>query len=284
MHVPTGPGTTYAGAVAASSTEIVTGDAVLLEMRPARVPARVLSALIDVAIVTAGGFAWNWVLQEFRQTSAARIEAVALVGQILIALAYPIATETLTRGRTVGALVVGLRATRDDGGVIRFRHALIRWVTFWAFDFAVWTAMLGGLICASLHPQGKRLGDLLAGTMVIRTRAPRAATAPPPEVATHLADWAARLELGRVPQELLTAARHFVQRRDGLLLHPRTSIAHDLAQQIYARISPPPPETLEPEDFLIAVVAERRRRELARVSRSRQEWVPAAEELPAGWR
>lgn len=269
--------------MAARSTEIVTGDAVLLEMRPARVPARILSALIDVAIVMIGGLAWNWVIQEFRQDSAARVQSVVLIGQILISLAYPIATETLTKGRTVGALVVGLRATRDDGGVIRFRHALIRWVTFWAFDFAVWTAMLGGVVCASLHPQGKRLGDLLAGTIVIRTRAPRG-PGPLPEVPDHLREWAARLELGRVPQELLTAARHFIQRREDLLRHPRTTIAQDLAEQIYARTSPPPPDGLPPEDFLAAVVAERRRREIERVSRRQQEWVPAAEELPAGWR
>jgi len=267
----------------ARSTEIVTGDAVLLEMRPARVPSRILSALIDVTIVFASGLAWDWVVAEFRGDSMARIEAVGLIGQILIALAYPIATETLTRGRTVGALAVGLRTTRDDGGVIRFRHALVRWVTFWAFDFAVWTALVGGLVCASLHPQGKRLGDLLAGTMVIRTRAPKA-PAPPPEVPVELAEWAARLELGRVPQELLTAARQFVQRRDDLLEYPRSEIAHDLAQKIHARTSPPPPPGLLAEDFLIAVVGERRRREVERVERSRQQWVPTADELPAGWR
>lgn len=269
--------------MAAHSTEIVTGDAVLLEMRPARVPSRILSALIDVGIVLLAGMAWNWVIQVFRADSAARVEAIVLIGQILISLVYPIATETLTRGRTVGALAVGLRVTRDDGGVITFRHALIRWVTFWAFDFAAWTALVGGLICASLHPQGKRLGDLLAGTMVIRTRAPRGPQ-PPPEVSADLAAWAARLELGRVPQELLTAARHFVQRRQGLLAHPRTMIARDLASQIYARTSPPPPRELTPEEFLVAVVGERRRRELERVSRTQSEWVPAADELPAGWR
>lgn len=280
--MPPGPGDAYPVGVA-RSTEIVTGDAVLLEMRPARVPARVLSALVDVTIVAIGSVAWEWVIQEFRGDSAARLQSVALIGQILIALAYPIATETLTRGRTVGALVVGLRATRDDGGVITFRHALIRWVTFWAFDFAIWTALIGGVVCASLHPQGKRLGDLLAGTMVIRTRAPRGPAAPP-EVPAELAAWSARLELGRVPQELLTAARHFVQRRDALRPQPRSMIAADLAEQIYARTSPPPPQALPPEDFLVAVVGERRRRELERVSRSAQQWVPAKDELPAGWR
>ncbi|HIT76420.1 MAG TPA: RDD family protein [Candidatus Avipropionibacterium avicola] len=270
-------------ATSGNETQIITGDAVLLEVRPARVPARVLSALVDMVIVLIGNLLWTWVLWRVRGESDALFNSVDLIGYILISLGYPIATETLTRGRTVGALATGLRVTRDDGGVIRFRHALIRWITFWAVDVAPWTALLGGLVCACLHPQGKRIGDLLAGTMVVRVRAPRPPTELP-EVPPELAAWAARLELGRVPSELLTAARQFIQRRQRLLRHPRTSIAKDLASKIYARTSPPPPSPLEPEDYLAVVVAERRRREIDRINGARQEWVPTSQELPAGWR
>ncbi|MGD7705001.1 RDD family protein [Microlunatus sp. Y2014] len=263
------------------STQIVTGDAVLLDVRPARVPTRMFSALVDLAVVALGNYGWVVVLGLFREGSNAQFGAVQLIGHILVSLTYPIATETLTRGRTLGAFALGLRVTRDDGGVIRFRHALIRWLTFWAFDFAVWTGLMGGLICAALNPHGKRLGDVLAGTIVIRTRAPRSPR-PLPDVPDEFADWAGRLELGRIPADLLNAARHFVQRRENLLPHPRRTIAEDLAAKIYARTSPPPPHEMPPEDYLAVVVAERRRRETERVNR--RQWVPTAEELPAGWR
>lgn len=266
-----------------ADSQIITGDAVLLEVRPARVPARILSALIDVAIVLVLDLLWLYVLSLFRADSDALFQSVDLIGYLLISFGYPITTETLTRGRTVGALAVGLRVTRDDGGVIRFRHALIRWVSFWALDFAPWTAMMGGLICAIIHPRGKRIGDLLAGTIVVRVRAPRPATEVPP-VPAELAEWASRLELGRVPSELLTAARQFVQRRGRMLKYPRQSIAQDLATKIYARTSPPPPQQLAPEDYVAVVVAERRRRESDRVAAGRAEWVPTTEDLPAGWR
>lgn len=267
------------------SSEIVTGDAVLLEVRPARVPSRMLSALVDLTIVILANVLWNRVLYAAIEldTSTAGLNAIDLIGYVLISLGYPIVTETLTKGRTVGALAVGLRVTRDDGGVIRFRHALIRWVTFWAFDIAPWTAFLGGIICASLHPQGKRLGDLLAGTIVIRTRAPRSPAEIPP-VPADLQDWASRVELTQVPQDVLTAARHFVQRRHGLLKYPRASIAQDLAAQIFARADPAPPRPLSPEEYLAVIVAERRRRETERITNRQRQWVPAADELPAGWR
>ncbi len=266
-----------------ADNQIITGDAVLLEVRPARVPARILSALIDVTIVTVLDLLWLYVLARFRGDSAALFQSVDLIGYLLLSFGYPIATETLTRGRTLGALAVGLRVTRDDGGVIRFRHALIRWITFWALDFAPWTAMMGGLVCAILHPRGKRIGDLLAGTIVVRVRAPRSAIELPP-VPEDLAPWASRLELGRVPTELLTAARQFIQRRGPMLTFPRQAIAADLATKIYARTSPPPPRHLEPEDYVAVVVAERRRRESDRLTNDRSEWVPTSEELPPGWR
>src|SRR5699024_3258388 len=107
----------------------------------------------------------------------------------------------------------------------------------------------------------------------VRVRAPRPAAELPP-VPDDLAVWASRLELGRVPVELLTAARQFIQRRGPMLKYPRHAIAEDLATKIYARTSPPPPRHLEPEDYVAVVVAERRRRESDRLANTRAEWVP----------
>jgi uncharacterized RDD family membrane protein YckC len=88
----------------------------------------------------------------------------------LINFGYLIAMETLTRGRTVGMFALGLRVVRGDGGAIRLRQALMRGLAFWGVDFAIWTGFCGGLICAAVNQQLKRLGDLMAGTIVIRTR------------------------------------------------------------------------------------------------------------------
>jgi uncharacterized RDD family membrane protein YckC len=260
-------------------SQLVTGDAVLLDLRPARVPTRMLSAGIDLVLMLGATYLYGYIVRQVGG-SGARVEAVTVAGALLINFGYLIAMETLTRGRTVGAFALGLRVVRDDGGSIRFRQALMRGLAFWAVDFAIWTGFCGGLICAAVNPMSKRFGDLLAGTIVIRTRAPRA-PAPIPPVPDQLAVWAGQLELSRLPDELVTASRHLLQRSPGLADYPRNQLATELARQVAARTAPAPPAGLPPLEFLAAVVAERRQRERTRVTR---QWVPAAEELPAGWR
>lgn len=261
-------------------SQLVTGDAVLLDLRPARLPTRMLSAMIDVSLVVGATYLWGYVVAQVGG-SPARQDAITIAGALIVMFGYLITMETLTRGRTVGAYALGLRAVRDDGGAVRFRQALLRGIAFWAVDFAIWTGFCGGLVCAAVNSHGKRFGDLLAGTMVIRTRSPQRPTALQP-VPPDLAPWAESLELSRLSDELVTASRHLVQRYARLLAYPRTQLAMDLARQVAARTAPPPPRPLEPQDFLAVVIAERRRRETDRL-RVRQ-WVPTAAELPQGWR
>jgi uncharacterized RDD family membrane protein YckC len=260
-------------------TQIVTGDAVVLDLRPARVPTLVLATAIDLAVMGGVSYLYGYIVNQVGG-SPSRVQAVTIAGTLVVLFGYPIAAETLSRGRTLGLAALGLRVVRDDGGAVRFRQALLRGLAFWTVDFALWTGLCAGLVCAAVNPQSKRFGDLMAGTIVIRTRAPKAAH-PVPPVPPELADWAGQLELSRLPDDLLSAARSFVQRRDGLLSFPQQQLASDLARQVAAVTAPPPPAGLEPSDFLAAVVAERRHRESIRLSR---QWVPRADELPSGWR
>ncbi len=258
----------------------MTGDAVVLDLRPARIPTRVLSTGIDLVLMWGATLLYGYIVDTVGG-SEARLQAITIAGALVINFGYPITMETLTRGRTVGAFALGLRTVRDDGGAIRFRQALLRGLAFWTLDFAIWTGFCGGMICAAVNAQSKRFGDLMAGTIVIRTRAPRPPR-PIPPVPPELAPWAGQLELSGLPDELVTAARHLVQRADGLLPYPREQVARDLARQVAAHTAPPPPYDVAPLEFLAAVVAERRSRDSNRTIH--QQWVPAAEELPAGWR
>lgn len=262
-------------------SQLVTGSAVLLDLRPARVPTRMLAAALDLGVVGLIAFGLD-ALTGAVGGSDARQQGLTIVGSILFSFGYPTAMETLNRGRTVGALALGLRAVRDDGGALSFRQALIRAFGFWMVDFAVWTGLCGGLVCATANPAGKRIGDLLAGTIVIRTRSPRPVTPPPPATG-ELAVWVATAELSRLPDSLTGAARLFVARAPGLLSFPAQQLAQDLARQVAQRVAPAPPPGTPPPEFLAAVVGERRRRETERVT-GHPNWVPSAAELPAGWR
>lgn len=239
-----------------------------------------LTTVVDLVVMAGATYLSYFVLNAVGG-STARQWAASIAAGLIITFGYPTATETIARGRTLGSLLLGLRVVRDDGGAIRFRQALLRGLAFWMLDFAVWTGFCGGLVCAAVNGESKRLGDLMAGTIVIRTRSPRPPPLLPP-VPAELRAWAAQLELSRLPDNLVTAARVFVQRYDRLLSHPRQQLAVDLAQQVAARTAPPPPSELQPRDFLAAVVAERRQR--PRPPSPGAQHVPTAAELPQGWR
>ncbi len=108
-------------------SELVTGEAVALELRPARLPSRALAVLLDLVVavavyiaVTVGLVAATASLDVAAQT------ALSLGTFVLVLVGGPIAVETLSHGRSLGKVACGLRVVRDDGGPIRFRHALVR--------------------------------------------------------------------------------------------------------------------------------------------------------------
>lgn len=75
-------------------------------------------------------------------------------------------------GRTLGKWLAGLRIERKDGVPLSFGRALVRHLL--GYPLTLLTLGLGFLL-AAFHPQGRALHDLLAGTVVVRSRQPRAA-------------------------------------------------------------------------------------------------------------
>src|ERR1700729_330258 len=58
--------------------------------------------------------------------NAASEAAITLSLTVLVIVGYPTVFETLSRGRSLGKLALGLRVVSDDGGPERFRQALMR--------------------------------------------------------------------------------------------------------------------------------------------------------------
>src|SRR5690349_3337671 len=107
--------------------EIVTGEAVALDLRPASFATRALAILLDLVVMAGVAIvvllALGAALPDLDE-AAARAVGVAVLAGILVGL--PTAVETLTRGRSLGKIAAGLRVVRDDGGPTRMRHALVR--------------------------------------------------------------------------------------------------------------------------------------------------------------
>src|SRR5262249_2082478 len=113
----------------ANVAEIVTGEAVVLEVPCARFPSRVLALAIDLAIqltvvvILLTIVALSTVGQAMDQ---AAVQATVITVIVLTVVGYPIIWETTTRGRSPGKFALGLRVVSDDGGPVRFRQALVR--------------------------------------------------------------------------------------------------------------------------------------------------------------
>ena len=193
----------------AGMSEVVTGDAVVLDVQIAQLPVRAVSALIDITVIFVGYviglLLWAATLTQFDE---ALTTAIVIIFTVLVMVGYPLVFETATRGRSLGKMAMGLRVVSDDGGPERFRQALFRAL---ASVVEIWTlAGSPAVICSILSPKGKRIGDVFAGTIVVSERGPR--LAPPPAMPPSMAWWASSLQLSGLDAERAEVARQFLSR------------------------------------------------------------------------
>ena len=248
-----------------SSDDLVTGEAVALELPPATVMLRIGSGLIDVLLELAVLVVVMLVtLVAVSGSDDALLGVVTVVTSVAAFVALPTTLETLTRGRTLGKLVFGLRTVRDDAGPISFRQAFIRALVGVVEIFALYG--VPALVCALVNPRGKRIGDLLAGTYVVRDRF-RFPGVRPSYMPLELAGWAASADIAPLPDGLALAVRQFLGRATTLNPLSRATIGQQLCDQALEHVAPAPPQGHHPETVLAAVLAERRRRDEARLGR-----------------
>ena len=250
---------------ALGADDLVTGEAVALDLPPAGLGSRAASGLIDLAVTL------GLLLVIIMIFSVATLQADgALIGgasvgtTIVVFLVFPTTLETLTRGRSIGKLALGLRTVRDDAGPITFQHAFVRSLVAVVEVYA--TLGVPAFFSGMLSRRGKRLGDYAAGTYVVRERFPLRLP-PPPPMPPHLAAWAGRADVAALPTGLALAVRQYLGREASLDPAARQAVGERLAAQVSTHVAPPPPAGTTPPDFLRAVVATRRERDRARLAR-----------------
>ena len=129
--------------------QVVTGDAVVLDVQIAQLPVRALSALIDIAVIFVGYLARRDAVgaRPSSEFDPALSGAVLVIFTVLTIVGYPLIFESATRGRTLGKMALGLRVVSDDGGPERFRQALFRAL---ASVIEIWTFFGGPAVICSL--------------------------------------------------------------------------------------------------------------------------------------
>jgi len=251
--------------VGVGADDLVTGEAVALELPAAGIAMHALSGILDVVIALAALIIGLIIVPIVTQGADDAIASVATtLLLVLVFVALPTTLETLTHGRSVGKFATGLRTVRDDAGPIAFRHALTRAlvgvVEIWIL-FGV-PALISGL----LSNKGKRLGDHAAGTYVVRERVHLTLPAPP-MMPPALAGWAAGADIARLPDGLALAVRQFLMRAQLLSPQSRATLGVQLHDEVLAYLAPQPPAGIHPELVLAAVIADRRRRDTIRLQR-----------------
>lgn len=264
--------------------QLVTGEAVALDLRPASFVLRAAGAVIDY-VVYFGTYIGLTLLFIYYALQAgldqAIITSVSLTGLVIAIVVIPTAVELLTHGKSLGKLAIGGRIVRDDGGSIGFRHAFIR-----ALVGVIEIYMtFGGIaaLTALLNSRAKRMGDLIAGTYSQNERVPKT-VAPVFGVPVELLEWARTADVAKMPDALARRVSQFLAQAHGFTPASRDRLSRELANEVSVFVSPVPPTS--PELFLAAVTAKRREREFAALELQRSgldRLAPVLEGMPRGF-
>lgn len=247
----------------------LTGEAVALDLHPTGFVLRAAGTLID--------FVAHWIvffvlvmgigmLTTTVYTEPAVLAALAIGTFVVVFVGVPMTVETITKGKSLGKLVVGGRIVRLDGGAIGLRHAAIRALVgvleFYTPPLFGGTAALFGLLTS----RTQRMGDLLAGTYSQYERVSGTVT-PLFGIPPQLREWAYVVDVARMPTQLSRRISQFLAQATQYDAARRARLAAELAAEASEFVAPIPP--VDPELFLAGVTVVRREREAEALRRER---------------
>ncbi len=215
---------------------------------------RFLAWLVDAVIVMAITSGILMALSVAMMAAPGFASALGIVIYFLVDWGYAITLETVWSGRTVGKRVMSLRVIQESGVRIGFYHAALRNLARPVDRLPVFY-LVGG-ISALVSRSQQRLGDMLAGTLVVRERrlrAPSALGAPGDE--GLLADPLFVSRVKRLSTEerevVLTAAL----RREELRMEARLRLFAALGARLRDALAMEKPAHLSDEKWALLVAA-----------------------------
>ena len=235
--------------------EIETPEHVVLDLEIAGIGSRTLAAVLDMLILGGGFFALTLalgILAGFGVTLGRTGILLLLLGGFAVGNGYFILFEALRRGQTPGKRIAGIRVVMDTGHPVTPGAAVARNLLRIA-DFLPPPYLIGTLLVA-FHPRGKRLGDMVAGTIVTRDR-PHEASAP----ARAQTATAAPPSIPELDDEEFRLLARFAGRQGDLLPEARVRLAAGLAARLSAH--PPAPGRSGVDHLLALHAAELARRQ-----------------------
>jgi uncharacterized RDD family membrane protein YckC len=146
-----------------ANTTIITGQYVQINQTPASVGERIIARLIDMVIIILYLFA---TISFFNKVPTLVLYQVSyLLFIILPAVCYSLLFEVFNHGQSIGKMIMNIRVVMADGSSPTFGAYLLRWLLY-LIDFTITGGL--GLIFILMTKKSQRIGDLAAGTMVIK--------------------------------------------------------------------------------------------------------------------
>lgn len=255
---------------------IETPERVELHYVLANVGNRFLAAAIDhliqasailIVIVIAGAFS-DWRLFNSMGVWAAALTVLAIFA---IYWGYFVAFETLWSGQTPGKRIMRLRVVREDGRPVRFFEVFVRNLLRVAVDFQPVPSYAIGVVSIIFSARSKRVGDFVAGTVVVKERATEAPLLEEiikvSEIEQHRLNGetlaAFTVDTRQLSEPELRAVQTFLKRRFELTEVNRMALAMRIAQPISMKLGIDA-DALSPEAILEEV--ERQHRTQSRYS------------------
>jgi uncharacterized RDD family membrane protein YckC len=227
---------------------IPTPEGVEVELVLAGLGSRLVAALVD-GLIQGSVLIALWVVGVFAagpSDGGGFVVAILVVLSFLVMFGYHVVFETLASGRSPGKRAAGLRVVRYGGEPPGFLASAVRNIVR-LVDFLPGSYLIG-VVSILVSSRNQRLGDLAAGTLVVRERRVGLATPAAP------ADWAladryATWDVSAITPFELVTVRRFLERRRDLSPDARARLARDLADRLRPKVAGAP-ETSSPEEFL----------------------------------
>lgn len=229
-----------------------TPEGVDLTFTLAGVGSRFVSAAVDVLIQIALIVAITAGAGVLSAAGAGWGGAIVAILSFLVVVGYDVFFEVLQSGRTPGKRINGLRVVQAGGEPITFVPSAIRNVLR-IVDFLP-AAYLAGIVTILATRRNQRIGDLVAGTIVVRERFASDPAAVATRATTFRAPEGVVLDTSALSAEEIAAVRAYLARRFEIDPASRARIAETLVARLRPKIGGVPAE-LPGERLLEAIAA-----------------------------
>ncbi len=245
------------------TVDVATGESVAFTYELAGLGSRFFAVAIDIAIqvfvliVALALLAWLAIAtpnvvaakpDRLTTFTVAVLEGLSYVAAFLLFFGYFIIFEWRSQGSTPGKRLLGIRVVRDGGFPLDFTSAVVRNVVR-ILEFAAGFYTISA-IATLLSPMNRRLGDMAAGTIVVRvSRFDRTVTLASLLDAENARDDALAGDLSEGERDLV---RRYVERRASLSPTARLSLAKQIADAVRPKLRASF-EHLDDDDLLVHV-------------------------------